>query len=134
MNANPDPNPNLEDRLKKLAAAQQDITAMTPSPEQVAYEQLLEMHAQSQKTAADIKAGFTAATTQNAAAVEKALEEHRAKMEAIQTASEGRISDAVKGLKPETPNRTLKFCINVWGSIIVGLVVMGIFILIATSR
>jgi hypothetical protein len=131
MNNEPTPNPNIEDRLKKIQAAQQEISNMTPSPEQIAYEQLLEMHAANQKSAAETKTALALARTEIPAAVETALEDHRTQMRETQDASERRIVAAVVAkLTPRFTNKDVIDRINLWCPVNTAILVLGICVLI----
>jgi hypothetical protein len=127
----PTPNPNLDERIKKIAAAQADLAAMTPSPDQIAREQILEMHAQNHKTSEDTKAALADAKTAIPAAVATMLKEHRQRMDDIQTASDQRIIAAVVArLSPKFSNGDIIDRIDLWDSIITAVLVLGICVLI----
>ena len=131
MNENPTPNPNLNDRLKKIAAAQKEAENMTPSPEQIAYEQMLEVFAESQRTNAAVPAAVTAATTALTTTVRQEFEDQRAREATTREASEDRIIGAVVAkLGPKFSNEDVIDRINLWAPILTAVVVLGVCILI----
>ncbi len=128
---NPTPNPNLNDRLKKIAAAQKEAENMTPSPEQIAYEQMLEVFAESQRTNATVPAAVIAATTALTTTVQQELRDHRTRETTTREASETRIITAVVAkLSPKFSNEDVIDRINLWSSIITAVLVAGVCILI----
>ncbi len=131
MNDNPNPNPNLNDRLKKIAAAQKEAETMTPSPEQIAYEQLLEVFAESQRTAAAVPSVVIAATTELKTAIQQELKDHRTREANTREASENRIINAVVAkLARQLSNEDVIDRINLWSSVITAVLIAGVCILI----
>lgn len=134
MNDNPNPNPNLNDRLKKIAAAQKEAENMTPSPEQIAYEQMLEVFAESQRAAAAVPSVVVAATTELKTAVQQELKDQRSREANAREASENRIITAVVAkLTPKFSNEDIIDRINLWSSIITAVLVAGVCILIVLT-
>jgi hypothetical protein len=129
---NPTPNPNnLDERLKKIAAAQKEMTAMPASPEQILLEQALEIQAQNQKASTETKAALEDAKTAIPADVKADLKEHRELENNDRTASEQRIiAAAVAKLTPKFSNGDIIDRIDLWCSVITAVIVSGVCILI----
>lgn len=104
---------------------------MNPSPEQIAYEQLLETHAEQQATAAGLKAEIVDLKTTIPREVAELLKEDREKNSTARDASETRIINGVVAeLTPKLSNRKVIDRINFWGAVLTGILVAGIGILI----
>jgi predicted metal-dependent peptidase len=126
---------NIDERLKKIDAAQKEIAAMPPSPEQILLEQALEIQAQNQKASTETKAALEDAKTEIPAGVKAELKENRQQENNDRTASEQRIVAAVaEKLKPATSNEELRQRMNAWGVFLAVLVVIGILIVILTHH
>lgn len=135
MNSEPTPNPNLNDRLKKIQAAQEDLANMTPSPEQIATEQSLELHAQLLKSNRQTQEIVGNAKTTMTAEVKKLLDDHRTRLSEQLAGVEDRICEkTVTQLKPAVSNEELRDRLNIWGATLAILAAVGIFVVIVTRR
>jgi hypothetical protein len=133
MNENPTPTPfpGNEERLKKIQAAQKEMEAMNPSPQQILYEQVLEVLTQTQKAAADAKSASDAVPGKVEEVIDRKLKEDREKEAASRDASEDRIVKAVVAkITPLLSNRDVIDRIDLWGPVITAVIVAGVVILI----
>ena len=134
MNDDKFPQSNINERLQKIAEAQKEIHEVTPSPEQIAYEQVLEMQAQNEKSASATRTVVADLKESIPTAVEAKLNEHRTKEKQSREVSETKITTAIDRLKPTVSNEELRNRMTVWGTTLVILAIAAIFVLFLTRR
>ena len=131
MNENTTPHPNINERLRKIAAAQKELETMTPSKEQILYEQLLEVVAQNQKTVAEAKAAVIDAKTAIPEAVDTSLATHQTTTKQDRDSAEQRLVAAIVAKLPKpASNIVVGELVTFWGVSITCLLVAGVCILI----
>ena len=130
-NPTPTPHPGNEERLKKIQAAQKEMEAMNPSPQQILCEQVLEVLTQTQKAASDAKSATDAVPGKVEEVIDRKFGERRDKEEAARDASEDRIVAAVVAkITPLLSNQDVIDRIDLWGPVITAVIVAGVVILI----